>query len=1147
MFLRVTALRLGMLYAGLLAYALSASAAQVTISLGEHLNRRWTRELVTYPFQASEGACVADSLILIGPRGPQAVQLTDITCWPGTKFVRTARLAFIVEELPPLTGQTYTVSYGRSPVKAIAADLRVRRTPDYLESVTSHFSVRLRLGERTYDPPIATASIPGPVVGMRLADGTWFGGSRLYGDKLLAGYRAEVIDAGPVLARVACHYRYVDGGTRTVTVQLPAGSDHMTVTHEASRASLEDGWDLRFAGLPPLALQFRPQEVNLQPGARQLKSGWKEREIAAYGPGLVARLEAWGLWVNEFEQTTIYLAFLDTRKPTAATSAEPKEASAALLDPPDAREIYIQRIDAGLWVTPGSEESRQKCALPLLKGDDGALYLRVNDGVRARRWNVGERSTCRTRSTRPCRKIPNVQPDEVASLDEVKDMVLSWPENGLIHPNLFLSREDFRVAGARNPAALKQLQNVANLRDELAALGEIDTMRHTAAIICLYDALIDTDLVTPEERPVLRAQMAYLAYRITSPANWSNERGYNSGNPNMTVAHVLNQGLMACALADHPLAKTWSEKPLAMMEGWLNTLDAAGNWPESSGYARVSVSKMIFYAIAAQRARLSRLLEDPRFKRMVLYYERTLTPPDPQRLMGNSTPEKPLHPRVSPPYGRGGNGNSIGMGGMVAKATASLDPEFSRVLQWSYAGTHFSTVLGEPMYGYDQLLTDPSLSIEKPDWRSELLPSVGALFRGGVGTPEENYLLWVTKNPTNPDGEIWPSEVGSLTTWFEHGKPLTREFPAGNDYAYLHGLLCNRVMLASSYAPGTTIPGGYISKETLTGFAALPRADYISESYRWLQPWNFFTAPPKTVPAFPKTPRAGALPVTWQRQAFYVRDAAAAGTNYLVLRDTIGGGQPTQWQFWTLSQRVEPSAHAVAIEDGNKSAGLPPTAAAELMGNRMTAIGQFGLDLDYYIASPADTPRHTLRAGMMVPQSGVVRGFRFDEDLLHLQLPGDGCYFVAMVPRDHNASAPTFTTLCESSVIKVSGVFGTDYVFLLAQEGKASADAITFTGTAACVQQRSTGQVLLLAAPGSVAYKDYRLSAPMPASVTITPEKMRIELSADHPAGVVALQAPAGWRLGDAKGVILEQPSPVTYRLQFPAGVTVVELCAGRR
>jgi hypothetical protein len=1124
----------------LLAVGLAAGcAAEVTIPLNEYLNRRWTHELVSYPFSAPEGACLPASLTLTGPHGAQAAQLTDVAYWPDGKSVKTARLAFVVDELPPLAQQVYTVRYGAAPAPATAGDLRVTRTPDRLEAVTSRFSARLLLGEKTYDPPAAAATVPGPVQGMRLADGTWFGGSRLFGDMPLASYTARVLEAGPVLVRVAVQYRYAGGAARMVTLQLAAGSDHLTVTNEAPKPDVQNGWELRFTGLPPLALQFRPQQVNLQPGARQLKNGWKERPISDYTRGgLVARLEAWGNWVNEFEQTTIYLALMDNREVVDTADPEVKT-TPSKKDPPDSRELVIKRLDPGAWVTPNSHENRQNCFLPLVKDDDDALTLRVNDAVRLRRWSVGERPTCTQRSTRPCRMIPNVQPDEVASLDDVKDMVLSWPD-GIKHPNLFLDAEELKAAGVRNPGALRQLQDIANLRDGLGALGEIDTMRYTAALICLYDALIDSPLVSAQERPVLRAQMAYLAYRITSPANWANDRGYNSGNPNMTVAHVLNQGLLACALADHPLAKTWTGKPLAMMDGWMNGLDTAGHWPESSGYARVSVSKMIFYAIAAQRAGLAPLLTDARFKRMALYYERTLTPPDPMRFMNTSTPEKPLHPRVTPPYGRGGNGNAMGLGGMVAKATATLDPAYSRVLQWSFAGSQYSPMLGEAMYGYDQLLTDPTLPTQAPDWRSELLPSVGPFFRSGVGTPAENYLLFVTKNPTNPDGEIWPSEVGALTVWFEHGVPLTREFPAGHEYAYLHGLLLNRVMLATNYAPGTDALGGYLTKETMTGFATLPRADYVSEAYQWTGMWNFFTAPPKTIPAFPKMAKAGALPAGWQRQALYVRDAAADGTNYLVLRDTVTGNQPTQWQFWTLSKRLDvPGATAEAADDDGQPEALNP-GAVELKGDRLTAIGQFGLDLDYYIASPTDTPRFTLRAGEAAPVTGVVRGFAFDQDLLHLRLPGDGSYYVALVPRPHDAPAPAFATLAGGAIIKVTGAFGTDYVCLQAQDGPAAAEGVAVTGTAACVQVRPTGTVLALAAPGSITWQKYGISAPFPASVTLADKVLRVEMAPGHPEGVITLTAPAGWTLKAGATATLDTSAP--YRLHVKAGVEEVVL-----
>ena len=70
-------------------------------------------------------------------------------------------------------------------------------------------------------------------------------------------------------------------------------------------------------------------------------------------------------------------------------------------------------------------------------------------------------------------------------------------------------------------------------------------------------------------------------------------------------------------------------------------------------------------------------------------------------------------------------------------------------------------------------------------------------------------------------------------------------------------------------------------------------------------------------------------------------------------------------------------------------------------GSRYTAIGQFNMDVEFFVASPAGTPRHTLRYGgfnnSRVPEY---------QDLLHLQQPGDGAYYVAIFPRPLPGTKP---------------------------------------------------------------------------------------------------------------------------------------------
>ena len=50
-----------------------AMAGERGIVLKEHVNRRWTNELLSYPFEAPEGACHEDSVSLEDPEGPTRV------------------------------------------------------------------------------------------------------------------------------------------------------------------------------------------------------------------------------------------------------------------------------------------------------------------------------------------------------------------------------------------------------------------------------------------------------------------------------------------------------------------------------------------------------------------------------------------------------------------------------------------------------------------------------------------------------------------------------------------------------------------------------------------------------------------------------------------------------------------------------------------------------------------------------------------------------------------------------------------------------------------------------------------------------------------------------------------------------------------
>jgi hypothetical protein len=1099
-----------------LIFCVQPAFADKKIVLREHLGLTWSDEAVSYPFAGDKGQFLAGAVRLVGPDGPQACQLSDVELWEGTKFVKSARVSFIVAKLKPQTTQTYTVSSG---VAAGKTDLAIVKKDGRVEATAARFGVRLLVGKKSYELAAGAREVPAPVLGMRLADGTWFGGGGMFGSTPIKSYAANIIDSGPIFLRVRSLYTYANGNTLEVTTRLNAGGRGVIFETNSFQHKPKDGWDLRLTpGLPALTLQFPREAAGKQSGATRIgKTNWMQRAVSEYAAGaIITKLTPWGDWWNEFTQPDIYLQFADGK-----------------------RELALGRRSAGRWVEPvKGGEARfgyfEPKTIPLIKQADGTISLRVNNASGYRAWSVGEGDDPQAKLMRYA-SLKGPASGPMLGLDAVKDMMLDWPEGSKTHPRLIMDAAEMARAAKANPAAMGRLasqRSVKALEGFLGRMGEFDLMRKIGNMAGQYDVIIDSKLVTLGQRKLLRARMAYLAYYAASPANWSPGRGYRSGNPNMTIAHTLNQGLLACLLKGHPMARTWAAGPTRRMRKWIDkTVDDDGYWNESSHYARVSISKLLFYAIAARQAGLADFLSDPKFKKMNMLYERLLTPGDPQRVLkGRSGGE--FFPRVSAPHGRGERGDRWGMGGLLARAYLKLDPHYSAIMQWSWRGTGLTYIMGEGMGGLERLYSDPNLPARAPGWGSEYIRRLGYLMRSGVGGDNENFLLFVSQFASNPDGEIWPSETGAITKWFARGVPISGEFN-GYPYSNLHSMLLNRVSPASGYKPGGKAPPtGFTGKARQDGFAVLPRLDYASAGFELTGAWSRVFGIPDAAPEFPPATKTGSLPITWQRQLMSVKDDGPDGISYIVLRDTVGGKQPTQWRFWTLSEK---------IGDVGEAGGHKVLGPRELKGDRFTAAGQFGMDLEYYVASPAGGPRYTVRYGLK-PSAADVGAFFEYQDMLQLTLPGDGNYFVAMFPRRPSEKAPKFTRSNNGKVITVSGEWGVDYAFLSKEPAKAKVGGFLFQGTSGSVQNRRSDLVLALGAKGKVEGKDFALTAPFGASLRVGIARLTVDMTDKHPPGNIVVSARDAWKLGKGSAAKFAKGTGGNYVLSVPIDARTVEL-----
>jgi len=931
-----------------------ATAGEHQIVLKEHAGRRWTNELLSYSFGAPEGACHVDSVSLRGPEGPKPMQLSDVEYWPTTQMVKSATLS-LVADLAPLATNVYTVRYRAAPSKdpGVRGDLAVTATAEQVEMSTSRFGARLRLGRETYSQARAASKVPEPVVAMRLANGTWFGGSRLFGDTKLTGWSAQLVEGGPVFGQVEYTYRYEDGNTVKLRARLYAGTAGLYWEAHVPEDRPEDGVDIVLSqGLPPLALVIQREAYGDRPEMQEARWGtWVEIPLAAYERELVTNLSPWADWWSTWTQTSVRLRIGGQK-----------------------RELHLASHDPGAWVQPAAPGTMRDWAawqhklIPVKCGADGEVFMHVNNAAGVRKWSIEDREPAYAEARRM--SLAQVKA-EWPPLDEVKDWILEWPTDGKAHPHLFVSPEDIRAAWQRmepdpeiqrladylskeeirplpsykdaqavevylmtkgDPEASKKVRLVERVRQHMGALGDFDKMRSTQTVAALYDLMMGTDLITDADRRLYRSQMAFLGYIMARPSTWNIERGYRSYNPNMSLSYLLARGIVGCAIPDHPLAEQWVAPGLSRAEIWLAEVGPEGEWYESAHYSQVSAFAMTSFAVAVKRAGFGDLFLNENLKKWAMWLAQIYTPRDPMEGRRNR--------RATPPIGRATAGVPWGLFGLMAKATVDTDPQYSAEMQWAWAGSDHTTATANHLGGFESVYMDPSLPMAVPDWTSKLFPQMGPLCRNGVGDEHENYLI---VHANTGAGARLP-ELGCLALWFARGVPIAGSFPGG--YKERHQLLMSRVIPLLSWREGEPWDEsrfGCTTDVNMGAFSALPRQDYFSASdllqLRLDGDGDYF------VVMFPRFREEAAPQFATLGESTVIRIKGEFGTDYCFLPGeeaevTVGGlpASETSYIFSNaglvgaeLCDSSERTGHALPQ---HVSAGIPPHWQHVLSGNR---------------------------------------------------------------------------------------------------------------------------------------------------------------------------------------------------------------------
>jgi len=1021
----------------------------------------------------------------------------------------------------------------------------------------------------SYRVPIAASEAPGPIIGLRALDGTWFAGSHLYGPQKIAAYEATIDARGPVFASARIKYEYETGEHLEIRARVVAGQEVVFLESESDAHRPDDGWRLILnAGYPSPVLSVIGEYERNKWGLKWGEIG--HVDLAKERAEVLYKLVPWEDWYDGTTRTVFALRSPQSDTVLAIASYDPGAWNDPAWVEPAKRRLYP-------FVPETHWERGTFKAMPLVKDRRGDIYLECSRHFGVRKWFVG---------LIPKRADLNRNYFEAAALhdsrygcqtlDIVKEYVLDWESDPeIIHPRLYISKED--VAEARRKlgsdvAAIeakfrrhyrdadgkryslsgrKLMQYMVDsaylapspAKTAINVHNKFDLMRHGLWLVNMYDALMGTGKLSAQEKKLFRAQIAFLGYRLTSPYVWDIERGYAADPNNMHLSFMTTLALTACAIPDHPKAREWAAEGLKWVRRRMDQhIGENGVWTiENVHYARVSLSGLLPFAIGMRNAGFADLFKDGKLRAMTLYLVKQLTPPNP--LLGGV--------RTYPPAVVQDRGERDALPGAIAKAAARSDPEYSRAMQWAWREQGSPLGIPDNRFGiFGSVVTDANLEAATPAWKSEVFPTSSVILRHGLGTPDEYYLILPICR--RPYADYYLPVPGGVTI-FAKGEPIVQLMTGAYGESYFaNGVAMARTPPATQAQRGKN--KGYYGKAYVRQFSGMSRQDYVLGEFHLDQPLRMRPGYVSNLPPIPHWPRllkeATRGGITWQRQILFIKGASAADVCYFLFRDTVtDSGQwvmglrqprePTMWTMWTLSERLGTSEEARDPAAFLANAPGPQlTEPRELEGSRFTALGRFGVDVDYFVALPKTTPRATMRWGY---GAGNQRDY---QDVLHLQRTDEGAYYVALFPRRRKEPAPEFECLGDGTIIKTTGPFGADYGFLSAEPVESQAGKVEFQGTAASVQDRSDGLVLSLGAGGEVSYGEYRLESSAAATATFSNNKATVSVSHDRREDqIITLTVPRGDRLVSSdKKVGLAKTGDASYRIVMSKGVTTAAL-----
>ena len=747
------------------------------------------------------------------------------------------------------------------------------------------------------------------------------------------------------------------------------------------------------------------------------------------------------------------------------------------------------------------------------------------------------------------------------TLDNYKDWILDWGGSAVSHPRVVIRREDVARLAARLPSLpapapellgqflyfkadpKRQETLFTNLtspscwsgpygqaRENLLAGGDpvitwMSSYRQAqmAGWANNMDELLSSPSLDAKQRARLRSELAAACYSLTEPD--VNPRGamVHLGNPNMPMNRFLALPFIAALIPDHPLAKQWLDLSAEYLRYKLPMNTAPGG-AWGELITYFGASAPHVMQSAAVLGNTGRLDEaTARLSLLPAMFTLNLLSPKDPRFGA----------RILPNWGH--EGADLTTHWLVAAGLArQVDPEAAKAVIWSWdqlgrpIQSHHDAGFSERMIHHADMLGQLPAGYVPKQLQSTWWPGFGAVLRAHAGDPNETYFSYrqgyMTSHCDANQGDfVLYSKGAPLTTLSLFGYAIHGDGP----FAKLNKEFGwhNRVRFGVKTNDGGWPGGGPISGV---------HAHSFSDSVDYLLGLGDYG------------------PQRWSRQVLFLKGKTAAGPNYFVFRDSFHNQEADppklQRKWWYL-----------------KTPGKKEQVRAG--ANELLYTSEFGPRLNVRFLQPAAVAaesRDATQSGPLYNQSALnwqmaaaqrEKSKKLEKPSPSISVsetitmtavgpiaPGQDV-LAALYPQRPNEAPPRYELLANGAA-RITTSEGADYVFADRTPMSFQQGDVAFEGVAGAVRVYPNEVHLVIAeGPGAATYRGVTLQSAVPACrvipiaqtgakqvIAVGAPASDIGLTLDPAAGPVQDLAPGVKKQQRADGVAFLFDSPETIR-----------------